>query len=469
MFKPYESFGAVSSAEQAVKPSEVKRVLTEEELKAKYEIGYRSAQAESALSERKRQKAEREKILQEEQARFELRKKIESETAEKKRKELEVKKAEISAALKFSKEQEDLLTREKKSRGLLQGMRYKLGVKDPVDIKLANLLQSRESLFQSFRALSDEIEIGNRDLATKLDSIDKEKELSLQTAEISYASRRGLLREKVREINSASRDAIKNTAEALKKGDLDVSKLAINENALVVHSLPLEGWDVAQTSFNNKEMDIKVMKPEDKIATIMDKQPDLSASVITAGNKIERQGMMYPFALILDGKVLASYDQDSPTVTDGLARRRKVDDGNVATLQSDAAERFAQVANQSVPEYRAHMDWNESIVHQPKVKGVLLDESRLLLDKDRGDRLSEDILLENATEAQKSDGFVVTSKKGLNAGKEVVKIVRTRTGMEKALEFAKEKYPNLPIYIRKQDGIYTESGEKVTAKDIYSS
>jgi hypothetical protein len=458
----------VRPAEQTSKPPEVKKVLTEEELKAKYEVGYRSAQTESLLSERDRLKRDREKAVSDESKRIEYKKQVETEAAERKRKELEIQKAAISASLKISSEQEAILVAEKKSRGFLKGFKYKFGVQDPVDLRLSTLLSARQNLFQKFRLVSAEMDSVSQNLVATLEDLDKEKEISLAGTEALYADKRGTLYEKTHQINTASREAIRNTAESLERGDLDVSKLAIDENALVVHSLPLEGWDVAQTSYNNKEIDIKVMKPEDKIATIMDKQPDLSASVITAGDKIERQGMMYPFALILDGKVLATYDQDSPTVTDGLARRRKVGDGNLATLQSDTVDRFAQVAHQAAPDYRAHMDWNESIIHQPKVKGVLLDESRLLLEEDRGDRVFEDILLENATEAQKSDGIVVTSKKGPNAGKEVVKIMRERTGMEKALEFARGKYPSLPIYIRRSDGIYTETGEKVTAKDIYS-
>jgi hypothetical protein len=42
-----------------------------------------------------------------------------------------------------------------------------------------------------------------------------------------------------------------------------------------------------------------------------------------------------------------------------------------------------------------------------------------------------------------------------------------QTGLEKAVEYAQEHTPGAPIYFRKKDGIYTLSGEKVTARDIY--
>ncbi len=56
---------------------------------------------------------------------------------------------------------------------------------------------------------------------------------------------------------------------------------------------------------------------------------------------------------------------------------------------------------------------------------------------------------------------------GVNAGKHIVVIERKRTAVEKAIEFAEEHNPSLPVYLRRRNGIFSLSGKKMTAEEIY--
>jgi hypothetical protein len=83
--------------------------------------------------------------------------------------------------------------------------------------------------------------------------------------------------------------------------------------------------------------------------------------------------MFYPFGYILDGKIIASYQGDEGTVTTGDSRRRKEHQG---TLQRKPVEQFAEVAFYAARENQG-AQYNEAIVHTPKVRGVLIDEQEL--------------------------------------------------------------------------------------------
>lgn len=289
------------------------------------------------------------------------------------------------------------------------------------------------------------------------------------------------LRSHLQRANTSSKEAVRNTLEALEQGELDVSKLAKESNAIVVHTIPLEGWRVANTSMNNKEMDTEVMNSHQKIATIQEKQPDLSASILSLDKNTEEQTTMYPFGLIIDGKVMAVYDQDAGTETKNDARIRHPEYLQNGTLQNNTISEFGRVAG----EKGINLGHNETIVHKPKVKAIFIDETRLqknvVIDEsgfshdDRGDTVKEYFSPQEEEYVRKKYGESIVSygkgtpTKGPHAGKEIFSITRKRSGLEKALEYAEEHYKELPVYLRRADGLYDKSGNKVDASKIYTA
>ena len=176
---------------------------------------------------------------------------------------------------------------------------------------------------------------------------------------------------------------------------------------------------------------------------------------------------MYPFGLILGGTLIAAYEKDEGTIAVGDARRKK--DG-FGTLQEDSMETFKKVAGQVTPDNYA---WNESIVHKPMIKAILIDETMLGVEMLKGDEVKEYFSQdqEEAIRAKYGDSIVSaasgTPTKGPHAGKPVFMINRVRSGLDKALEYAHDNYGEFPVYIRRNDGIYNLTGRKVGAAEIY--
>lgn len=221
--------------------------------------------------------------------------------------------------------------------------------------------------------------------------------------------------------NVASKQSIKGTVDGLNSGMFDIARLAKENNAVMVHSIPSPGWSMKNTTMNNKEIETDKLSSAEKGRLLNEKQPDVSASIISSGDRIKGQNMFYPFGFIVDGKLIASYEEDAGAIAEGDSRRRK--EGDQSTLQLNASDEFAKLSKAG-----SSGGYNESIVHKPVIKGILIDEERL----------------------QKADDY----------GKDL---------LGQARGFAKEYYPNQPVYIQKDDGIYTEEGKKVTAEEIYSN
>ena len=122
---------------------------------------------------------------------------------------------------------------------------------------------------------------------------------------------------------------------------------------------------------NNTEVVLESLSAQDKIKIVLEKQPDLAGSIIQLDKEATEQRMMYPFALILNGTLIASYDRDSSTITKGDARYKKYK-GMGQTLQEDPVSEFKRVAQESNGK-----EHNESIVFKPMIKGILIDGERL--------------------------------------------------------------------------------------------
>lgn len=256
----------------------------------------------------------------------------------------------------------------------------------------------------------------------------RQKYAGLREAESSekeevFAVQRKSLRNNVREINSRSRIAAERTAELLAEGSLDVSKLAVETNSVVIHAIPYPGYlkhhrELVGESYLNKSIDTKAASTEDKIRIVAEESPDLAVSIVSLGGEGLRQSTTYPFGLVVDGKIIASYSRDVSTVADGDRRSRT----DTQTLQEDPVSAFTKNAAGDAEYY----GWNEAILHQPDVKGVFIDM-----------REGWGILYEGG-----ADGLVA---------------------------YARKQYPDLPIFIRQDDGFYDETGNRVTAEQIYGT
>lgn len=270
--------------------------------------------------------------------------------------------------------------------------------------------------------------------------------------------------------NMRSKQAIGNTARSIDSGDLNIAKLARENNAVMVHAIPLDGWSMKNTSMNNEVVDVTQLSAAQKGQILIDKQPDIAGSIINVSSKIEGQQMFYPFGFIVDGKLIAAYEGDEGTIAVGDARRRKEEYSG--TLQEDTAKAFEKSVGKGSS--TIGYQYNESIIHKPVIRGILIDEEAILADSTKGDEVTENFPPDQEEEAwQKYGESIVSSGKGTPtsgpyAGTPVFRIRRQRTGVEKALDFAKENYPDQPVYIRKNDGVYTVEGKKVTAEEIYS-
>ncbi len=286
-----------------------------------------------------------------------------------------------------------------------------------------------------------------------------------------FQEKRANLRERLRGVNQSSRDAIRNTFLSMEAGELNIAKLAKENNALVVHAIPLDGWSMKNTSMNNQEVNTETMSAKEKLDMLSSKKPDVSASILSVDSAIPGQEMFYPFGFILDGKMVAAYEGDEGTYTEGDVRRRK--ETYSGTLQKSVTESFQTVAN-SPAEYNQGGQYNEAIVHQPSIRAILIDENQLSSRPEKGDIIKQYFSPEEESEAlaKYGDSIISTAKgvptSGPYSGKEIFRIERKRSATEKALEYSKENHPDLPIYLRRSNGIYTPDGKKVTAEEIYS-
>ncbi len=307
-----------------------------------------------------------------------------------------------------------------------------------------------------------------------------------ENSEAEFVLGRKSLLERIRAQNQGSRLASEKTAELLAEGKLSVAELAKTTNSLVVHTLPLEGWSMNNTSMNNTEIIADKVSVEEKIKIVTEKQPDLSVSIVAIDNPEVKHGTMYPFGLIVDGSVIASYDGDSSTIAKGDKRYKKYTFGeDGGTLQADPIAEFEK-NSRTIP--NDPYGYNEAVVNKPNIKGIFIDGERLkpVTNTETGesyDYFSDEVteLFDGAEETailqkygERLDGGTIHTigrfipKTGASAGRPIIKIVRKRSGEQKAVEFAQSNYPDLPIYIRRTDGVYNMNGKLVSAEDIYT-
>ena len=365
----------------------------------------------------------------------------------------------------------DTLKRKQEERGFLKKLSYRFR-NDPLQEEVTRL---------SAKIREEERKIADNEANLQTEVLNLSEHLTKRTVlagdlleghRKEFTEKRKLLLNETHSHNTSTREVAKNTFEALQRGDLDISKLAAESNAIVVHAIPLDGWNMKNTSMNNSEIkNIETLSAKEKFDILAGKQPDVSASVLSAGNVIKGQEMFYPFGFILDGKLMASYEGDEGTYADGETRRRKEQFNG--TLQNNTKDQFNVVAN-SPAQVSIGGQYNESIVHEPRPKGVIIDEVVLVDRQDKGDQVKEYFPFDQKEEVVKKFGTSIVAtgegvpSSGEYTGKHVFRIERKRTAMEKALEYASNNHPDLPIYIRKQDGIYTKDGRKVTAAEIYA-
>lgn len=461
--------GGLQPEVQVKEPTEIELREREKELKARYEDPRRKVEAQTLLGERQELREKEASRVEKLKADLAITGKYSAESVEY-TKQVHAKSAnfhmlEINKLDAIKTEVDE----KKKNRNLFQKMKYRFTA-DPFDEHLGKL----EEEVEKHRKEMQESETASKVKEERSTAFIKEKaertEEIIQEGKSAYSDSKKKLLENTKSINRTSREAIRSTFLSVEEGELDISKLARENNAIVVHAIPLDGWSMRNTSMNNQEVEVDKLSAKEKADILLTKKPDISASILSI-DRIEHQDMFYPFGYIVDGKMIASWEGDQGTVADGGGRRRKEE--YHGTLQSDTKEQFAKVS-QTAATKNFHNAYNESIVHKPSLKGVLIDEQVLTGRKDLGDSVTQYFTPEEEAEVTSrfKDSITATATgvptSGPYAGKEVFRINRERTAMQKALEYAKEQHPELPVYVRKADGIYTLDGKKVTAEEIYA-
>lgn len=458
-------------------------LLSLKEIQERYEQPYRDAQAKDFSSQRNKIQQKRQAILEKysdrmkdgEIASMTSRYSVEIDAINRLKQQLE-------SDAEHRVEARNLQTSIIKSRNLMERARLLLKGVDREKMSI-------QKIDAEYAEIQQRIEESTKALKEIEERSAKEKEEATRRVEQDFAQgeeretqkideERENLRKRVSEVNKNSKEAITVTAEQMEKGMLNITDLARETNALVVHGIPLEGWNVANTSMNNTEVAIGSLTTKDKIDTIYEKQPDISASIVHIDKGEVDHGVMYPFGLIVDGTLIASYNEDSSTITKGDTRYRKGTNSE-STLQTNPAEEFKKNAQQRAGVY----GWNESIVHKPNIKGIFIDGEKLKPVVNTEDGSLYDYYKDTVTEyyspdqesvvMNKYDGKIKsvgrgTPKSGPYAGVPTIKIERMRSGVEKAIEYAEQNYPELPVYIRGADGVYDREGNKVDAVNIYS-
>ena len=445
--------------------------LSQEELRERYEVQYRDKIAEKFRGERKRlldNDEQRKKELETQLSR--ALNDLEDGKNEKKLEIDGIAKNIHNTEIIISNFRKGIKTLEEKKnkRSLVSRLKYTF-LEDPFEKEKEQFLQEIQSQTEKREVLKKKVVDIETYFADRQSELQQQNEGLKEKQKQVYMDKKRELLDKIRAVNDDSKEAIKQTFLSMERGDLDVAKLAIENNALVVHAIPIDGWSMKNTTMNNNETDVTTMSPRDKLDTIITTQPDLSASVLSAGNAVVNQDMFYPFGYILDGQVIASYEGDEGTITDGTSRRRKEE--YHGTLQQNVPQEF-KTNKDKAGGYSIGGTYNEAIIHKPVLRAVLIDERKLEERPDLGDVVNETLPLDRKEEviAKYGDDVIRAEgvpKSGPFQGKEVIKISRQRSAVEKAIEFAKTNNPNLPVYFRRKDGIYNQDGKKVNASDIY--
>ncbi len=182
---------------------------------------------------------------------------------------------------------------------------------------------------------------------------------------------------------------IQDVLEKEKNKERDIASISKEKKVLFLHTLPVDGYGMNNTSENNKNLDTKTMTSIDKARMILGIEPTISVSSVSiSGENIHSKlQTMYPIGLIIgEGTAVSAYDSDEGTYADSLfSRRSKYDRTAKSTIQENFTENIENaLAGQAKERTNTDKPWNEIIVENPKVSGVFLDMTRLLKDQDRG-------------------------------------------------------------------------------------
>lgn len=450
--------------------------LSQEDLRKRYEDPYRDEMAQKLRAERntlKEKDVERQKQIE---GFLSVGVNVKAEVRDTELANVSSKIQAKEDVIRGLRQDVDSLNDKQKGRGFFDKIKYKF-IADPIETSKKTVEETLKA-HENARALLDaEIQTISSQYSSNVEGlVDQNQTLSNEQKEKLKEEKKKLLN-RTREINSSSKEAIKETFLSLEQGDLDINKLAKESNALVVHAIPLDGWSAKNTSMNNSEIDTVGMLAQEKSDIIFNKRPDLSASIISAEDLIHGQEMFYPFAYILDGSVIASYEGDEGTITDGDVRRRKSE--YHGTLQSDTIDNFRKIAKSPAAVSQGGQ-YNETIVHNPKVRGVLIDEQKISNREDLGEEQKKIFILDDTKGQEEYKDFlksishesIISENEGVavsgeNKGKNIKVVKVRRSPIDKAVDYASKYSPGVPVYLRKTDGIYTLQGEKVTASDIY--
>ncbi len=230
----------------------------------------------------------------------------------------------------------------------------------------------------------------------------------------------------------------------------DVETISKNKSILFVHTIPLYGVDQeGNTQMNNGVVKTGLLSTEERIGLIICEKPSISCSTVDLQSNAEygfnysERDTMYPFGVVIDkGTILAAHRFDAGTVAiSRKSKHRKYDrnepDTSIqpkigAQIEHAIEGPFSKEYDQEFRSRYGHIDgttrtsssnYNEITVAEPSVAGFYLDEDFM---KER-ERIS-------------SDG--------------------TNSKWRSAIEAIFKRYPNVPIYIQKdnqtQEYIWTE-------------
>lgn len=463
---------------EAVSDEETKETgLTKKELLARYEGPSRDNLANYILESRSRTRREHAASIELANTQFRLKKAAYENPAS--YEESAQKASSLDTGIRNLEEDLSEIIREQSftssmlsRRGLIDKVRFSF-LDDPQKRRLEELERDRERIQEEMRVKAAERQVLQDHAQQKIAELEREHKELVASLEEGFkgkvSAEREVFLEKSRELNQQTRGMAESVSAELERGERDIARLAEKENAIVVHAVRLDGWSDNASSDNNKEVDTLTTTLKERVQKLTEKGPDLSASILSAGDQ-SPQEMFYPFGFIVDGKLIAAHNEDFRTITHGDARVTKLGE---RTLQTDTIEQFGKIvhsenANQDSKITSPH---NESIVHKPIIKAIILDRDKLVGEPGESKGGYGDSVTETYPIGEEQRILSELQGKQYNVAKngDTFSVTRKRTGYEKAIETAQKDYPELPVYVRTPQGIHAVDGRKVTAAEIYET
>lgn len=223
--------------------------------------------------------------------------------------------------------------------------------------------------------------------------LDETKEVILESAGLEEAKK---------ELKSfySEQSAIKSRFEE-EREQRDLARVSKEKGVAFIHGLPLDNFEMNNTSANNAVIDSQNVDAQSKIQMIMGLEPTLSTSTVNEGAKYNK-GMMYPFGVILKGgEVVSAYRGDAGTEALGLyARKSKYDnDLDQSVIQKDISQKIDESIENPLEAGTMTSDlsglgYNEIVVENPKISGLYINlenASSKLLDISQIKVISENL------------------------------------------------------------------------------